>query len=98
MYSLHLRLHTLRIVTLTITRKYYLIRLPSFSYYFQQIRVDALVPILSNKRKLMIGIILVRVPVGFIVRASFLKLFRCRSMQSDFLGFLTTTTLQEEYE
>ena len=39
------------------------------------IRVDALVPILSNKRKLMISIILVHVPVGFIVRASLLKLF-----------------------
>ena len=48
------------------------------------IRVDVPVPILSNKRKLMIGIILVCVPVGFIVRASLLKLFQCRSIESDF--------------
>ena len=39
------------------------------------IQVEAPVPILSNKKKLMIGIILVCVPVGFIVRASHSKLF-----------------------
>ena len=35
----------------------------------------------------MIGIILVRVQLGFIVRASLLKLFWCRSMQLDFQVF-----------
>ena len=39
------------------------------------IQVEAPVPILSNKKKMMIGIILVCVPVGFIVRASLSKLF-----------------------
>ena len=39
------------------------------------IQVEAPVPILSNKKKLMIGIILVCMPVGFIVRASLSKLF-----------------------
>ena len=43
--------------------------------------------ILSNKRKWMIGIILVRVPVGFIVRALLLKVFWCQSMLLDFLIF-----------
>ena len=39
------------------------------------IQVEAPVSILSNKKKLMISIILVCVPVGFIVRASLSKLF-----------------------